>query len=183
MSYTNASHLSDADIEAVIAYLRTRPAEGASAVDPPDTFNLLGLILLGAGVLPTGAPVVSGAVEAPPKGPSARYGAYVLSYQDCRACHGPALTGGVPGQIGPLAPDLELVKAWSPEQFATTMRTGVDPGGHRISSLMPWQAIGRMDDEELRAIYEYLQRLPEGSEPLQAGRGAAEPGAYRGPSF
>jgi len=168
MSYTNASHLSDSDIEAVIAYLRSRRAQGASTADLPDDFNLRGLVLLGAHMLPTGAPVVRGAIVAPPKGPNASYGAYILSYQDCRACHGPALTGGVPGQLGPIAPDLELVKAWSPEQFAATMRTGVDPGGHHISSLMPWQAIGRMDDVELRAVYEYLNRLPERNEPLQA---------------
>jgi len=26
---------------------------------------------------------------------------------------------------------------------------------------MPWRAIGKMDDEELGAIYEYLTRLPD----------------------
>jgi hypothetical protein len=25
---------------------------------------------------------------------------------------------------------------------------------------MPWQSIGRMSDEELKAVYEYLTRLP-----------------------
>jgi hypothetical protein len=39
------------------------------------------------------------------------------------------------------------------------MRTGVDPNGHEIDEQMPWQSIGRMGDEELRAIYEYLTRL------------------------
>ena len=41
------------------------------------------------------------------------------------------------------------------------MRTGVDPNGHEIGEQMPWQPIGRMGDEELRAIYEYLTRLPK----------------------
>jgi hypothetical protein len=40
------------------------------------------------------------------------------------------------------------------------MRTGIDPDGHEISKQMPWRPIGRMDDEELAAIYEYLTHLP-----------------------
>jgi len=41
------------------------------------------------------------------------------------------------------------------------MRTGVDPGGHAIQPPMPWKAIGRMDDEELTALYIYLHNLTE----------------------
>jgi hypothetical protein len=39
------------------------------------------------------------------------------------------------------------------------MRTGTDPSGHQLSSQMPWRAIGKMDDEELTALYEYLTHL------------------------
>lgn len=42
---------------------------------------------------------------------------------------------------------------------------GVDPGGHEIGKRMPWRPIGRMDDEELTAVYEYLTHLPEPSGP------------------
>jgi cytochrome c553 len=52
MTYTNVNHLSDADIVALIAYLRSRPASGAPTENPPDHFNLLGLMMLGAGMLP-----------------------------------------------------------------------------------------------------------------------------------
>jgi mono/diheme cytochrome c family protein len=157
MSYTNAGKLSDADIYAVIAYLRSRPAAGAMTAEPPDHLNLLGLAMLGAGLLPAGNPVFSGSVSAPPKGPTAGYGEYILSYQDCRACHGPNLTGGVPGQIAPMGPNLEVVKAWNKNEFIATMRTGLDPTGRPLSDLMPWRALGKMDDEELTAIFEYLQ--------------------------
>jgi hypothetical protein len=70
------------------------------------------------------------------------------------------LTGGVPGQIGPLGPDLNLVKQWNLAQFITTMRTGTDPNGHEMSEQMLWRSLGRMDDEELAAVYEYLTHLP-----------------------
>ena len=66
----------------------------------------------------------------------------------------------MPGQLGPQGPDLNLVKEWKLEEFVAPMRTGVDPSGHELSKQMPWQSIGRMSDEELRAVYEYLTRLP-----------------------
>jgi len=144
------------DIEALIAYLRSRPAIGAQTPNPPDRFNLLGLMMLGAGLLPSGSPVFTGAVKAPGKSPTAEYGEYILSYQDCRACHGASLTGGVPGQIAPVGPSLQLVKSWKVEQFIATFRTGKDPTGRQLSEVMPWRTIGQMDDDELTAIYEYL---------------------------
>ena len=160
MSYTNAGKLSDEDILAVIAYIRSLPWIGKPTEDPADRLNLLGVVMLGAGMLPTGNPVFIGPINAPRAGATLQYGEYILSYQDCRGCHGPQLTGGVPGQLGPLGPDLNLVKNWKLEEFITTMRTGIDPNGHELSKEMPWQPIGRMSDEELGAVYEYLIHLP-----------------------
>ncbi len=159
MSYTNSGKLSDDDILAVIAYLRSLPAAGKQTDNPPDRLNLLGIMMLGAGLLPQGKPVFTGFITAPPKGPTLQYGEYILSYQDCRACHGDQLAGGAPGQLAPLGPDLNLVKGWKLEEFVATMRTGVDPNGHELSKQMPWQAFGRMGNEELRAVYEYLTHL------------------------
>jgi mono/diheme cytochrome c family protein len=160
MSYTNSGKLSDSDIQALIAYLRSQPAAGQPTPDPPDALNPLGFIMLGAGMLPAGKPVAANVVNAPPKGPTLQYGEYILSYQDCRECHGAKLTGGVPGQLAPIGPDLGLVKEWQLGEFITTMRTGIDAAGHEISNEMPWRPIGRMDDEELIAMYEYLTHLP-----------------------
>ena len=160
MSYTNAARLSDDDIQAVIAYLRSRPAAGQQTVNPPDDFNLLGLLMLGAGMLPTGKPVSTGGITAPPKAATVRYGEYILSYHDCRECHGADLAGGVPGQLPPIGPSLDLVKRWKLEEFIATMRTGTDPNGYKLSEKMPWRPIGKMDDEELGAVYEYLTHMP-----------------------
>jgi mono/diheme cytochrome c family protein len=161
MSYTNAGKLSDDDIESVIAYIRSRPPVGQVTANPPDKLNLLGLILLGAGKLPRGNSTFTGVITAPPKGPTARYGEYILSYQDCRQCHGLDLSGGVEGQLGPIGPDLNLVKEWTLDEFIATLRTGIDPGGYQLSERMPWRPIGKMDDEELAAVYDYLTHLPQ----------------------
>jgi mono/diheme cytochrome c family protein len=64
MSYMNARMLSDEDIESVIAYVRSVPAAGAATEDPPDDFNLLGLIMLGAGKFPAANPAFTSVITA-----------------------------------------------------------------------------------------------------------------------
>jgi cytochrome c553 len=62
--------------------------------------------MLGAGMLPSGKPVITRNITAAPKGPTFAFGEYILSYQDCRECHGRHLTGGAPGQMVPPLRDL-----------------------------------------------------------------------------
>jgi hypothetical protein len=54
-------------------------------------------------------------------------GEYILLYPDRRECHGKDLMGGVLGQLQPLSPDLNLVKAWKFEEFVATLRNGFGP--------------------------------------------------------
>ncbi|WP_244463967.1 hypothetical protein [Bradyrhizobium japonicum] len=68
MSYTSANMLSDDDVKAVIAYLRTLPRSGGRTPEPPDRFNLLGLAMLGADLLPAGKPISTGTITSPPPG-------------------------------------------------------------------------------------------------------------------
>lgn len=166
MSLTNAGNLSDDDIQALIAYIRSTPAAGAQTPDPPDEVSPLGVAMLGAGLLPGDKPVFTRAIKAPAKEPTEQYGEYIVSYQDCRLCHGDNLAGGK-GGLAPLGPDLNLVKKWKREEFISTMRTGTDPNGHEIDgNQMPWQEIGKMDDVELGALHEYLVHLPGGQAPV-----------------
>lgn len=161
MSNFRGRNLSDEDIQALIAYLRSQPAVTSEIVDPPDQPNLLGFIMLGAGMLPAGQPPITDVVAAPPKDPTVEYGEYILNYQDCRDCHGEDLLGGKEGQLAPIGPNLKVVKGWTQEQFIVTLRTGVDPSGHKLDAVkMPWKSIGRMDNEELTAIYLYLSGMP-----------------------
>ena len=161
MAGARGRNLSDADIEAVIAYLRSQPAVVNDVQQPLDQYGPLALILAGAGIIPDSEPPTTQSIGMPPKGPTAEFGAYILSYQDCVLCHGADLTGGQPGQLAPIGPSLAVVKGWTPAQFIATLRTGVDPSGHALNNqLMPWQSIGRMDDDELTAVYAYLNSLP-----------------------
>jgi mono/diheme cytochrome c family protein len=160
MSTARMRYMSDEDTQAVIAYLRSQPAVVHETQDPSDQPNLLAALLSGAGMIPEPLPPMQGAITAPPKEPSAAYGEYILSFQDCRVCHGEDLKGGKEGQLAPIGWNLDPVKQWTAEQFIATMRTGVNPQGYHLGENMPWQQIGRMDDEELTAMHAYLSSLP-----------------------
>ena len=160
MTLTNAGNLSDDDVQSLIAYIRQTPAAGTQTPEPPDGLSPLGVAMLGAGLLPSAKPVKTGVLKAPEKAPTAQYGEYIVSYQDCRQCHGDDLSGGKPG-LAPVGPDLAVVKEWKREQFIATLRTGTDPNGHELDrDRMPWPDIGKMDDTELTALYEYLGHRP-----------------------
>ena len=53
--------------------------------------------------------------------------------------------------------------AWTEEVFIKTMRTGKhlgQEGGRPILPPMPWQSISNFTDEDLRAMFTYLQAIP-----------------------
>jgi mono/diheme cytochrome c family protein len=154
-------HLSDADVEAIVAYLRSQPAAGSNT--PQNRLNVLAAFLLGAGIAPTSAqPPITDPIVAPAEGISAEHGEYLISILGCRLCHGEHLTGGKSGGPGPPAgPNLMVYLArWSDEDFVRTLRTGVDPYNHTLTDAMPWKAISAFaSDTDLQAIFVYLHGL------------------------
>lgn len=154
-------HLSDADAEAIVAYLRSQPAAGSRT--PPTRLNVLAAFLLGARIAPSSAqPPVTQPIVAPPEGDSATHGEYLVSILACRLCHGENLTGGKTGGPGPPAgPNLRaILTKWAVEDFIRTMRTGVDPYNHTLSPEMPWKAVSAFaSDTDLTAMFAYLHRL------------------------
>ena len=158
MAAVPVHNLSDEDATALVAYLRTAPA--VQNVKPAPELSPLLVFMIGAGVVKVEAPVTIQSVTAPPRGVNATYGEYVKSWMDCTGCHGPTLSK----DGGPLAPPnainiTQVVPKWSKDDFFKTMRTGVDPTGHNVEPPMPWKTIGKLDDDELEALYIYLHGL------------------------
>ena len=96
---------------------------------------------------------------------SAEYGQYLVSINGCHDCHGAQLAGGKPGDPGsPFAPNLTPggeLRAWSVADFVKTLRTGVTPSGTNLPDrYMPWMFKSQMTDDELNAVFLYLQSLP-----------------------
>ncbi|MGZ9235832.1 MAG: c-type cytochrome, partial [Anaerolineales bacterium] len=51
---------------------------------------------------------------------------------------------------------------WEEEDFVNAMRTGLTPGGHQLDpEFMPWPSYSKFYDEELKAMWLYLQSLPK----------------------
>ncbi|MFN8567202.1 MAG: hypothetical protein U0Z44_06690 [Kouleothrix sp.] len=108
--------------------------------------------------------------RAPPLAPiaagvDAGYGRYLATIGGCADRHGQSFAGGpVPGaplecRWLDLTPAGEI-SGWADADFITTMRTGINPAGKALDSFMPYRYIGRLTDDELRAIYLYLKTLP-----------------------
>jgi mono/diheme cytochrome c family protein len=157
------NNLSDADVQALVAYLRSQPAVKRDL--PARDLNLLAALFVGAGLFPTSVkPPITQPVAAPPAGATADYGKYLVAIGGCRDCHGADLAGGqAAGGLGPpVGPNLTLVvPKWSEADFIQTIRTGVAPGGHALSDDMPWKDVSNFStDDDLGAIYAYLHNLP-----------------------
>jgi mono/diheme cytochrome c family protein len=150
-----ARQYSNADTEAIIAYLRSVPAV-ISDLPRGDKVNFIGMVIFGAGLF--GEPVpASDNVTAPPEGVTAEYGRYVAIYGDCRSCHGPDMTGTPASAMFPAVPNPRpIVGTWSQEQFMEAMRSGVRPNGVPFSNAMPWEIASHMTENDLAALYLYL---------------------------
>jgi len=159
MSFFPVRHLSDDDAKAIIAYLRQAPP--VQGTRPPLNPSPLFLTFVGLGFIsPQAADAPIQPVIAPPKAATKEYGEYVANFGSCSDCHGPALDGKAPPPAPPGAANLTVVMPqWSKDDFFKAMRTGVDPTGHQIQPPMPWKQIGKLDDVELEALYEYLHAL------------------------
>jgi cytochrome c553 len=148
-------HLSDEDVAAIIAYVRTRPEVGT---DLPRTVMgpLMRALILREGVQPGPERVARDAPRAADRldGSPERLGEYI-AYTSCSECHGADLHGSDDGS----RPDLAIAGAYSLEQFARLMRDGIALGERELG-MMSDVARGRFShftDEEVAALHEYLR--------------------------
>ena len=155
-------HLSDEDLGAMIAYYRSLPP-----VDNDRTALELSLLARWMIDLGLSGPVVRAAQldHSTPRATPGEPGAYLVEIGGCTFCHGDALTGGrglEPGApAGPALTRDSPIGAKGFDAFAAALRTGSAADGHAIDPrFMPWRGYARMTDDELRAIWVYLQRMP-----------------------
>jgi mono/diheme cytochrome c family protein len=171
MPSTEFYFLSDEDLGAVIAYIKSAPPVDNEL--PPSKLSMTGRIVMTflpdftfipAELIPHEAP----RPVAPEIGVTPEYGAY-LTYS-CKVCHGLTMSGGpIPGfpSSWPPAPNLTFgpgsaLPAWTEDGFIQTIRTGVTPERRKIrGEFMPWGSYKYMSDNELKAVWIYLQSLPK----------------------
>lgn len=166
---------SDSDIVAILSYLRHQPAQKQEV--PRNNLNLLGKFVNAFFLKPVGP---EGDVpHAVKPDTTVQYGKYLAYYvTNCRGCHtnrdlmtgaytGEEFAGGFPMEnitdsgtyiltTPNLTPDATgKLKGWTEADFIKRFRAGrAIPQSH-----MPWESFGRMTDDELKAIYRFLQTV------------------------
>ena len=167
LASTAYNTMSDKDLGEVLAYIKTMPpidrkTNGAR-------FTPLANVMFGLGMfgkLPAESIDHSRPPATPTEGVTADYGDYLVAINDCRACHGVQMAGGkhpdptVKVIVPNLTPGGDLA-GWTADQFITAMRTGFTPDNRPLSpELMPWDVYKLSTDDELKAMFLYLQSLP-----------------------
>ena len=160
-------NMSDEDLVAVISYLRSQKPVRNEV--PKHELNVLGKVVkafLGKPVGPDGEVPVNVKKDA-----TANYGGYIANnIANCKGCHTERnfMTGAFTGEpygggmkmgnlVTPnLTPDSSSrIFGWTSKMFIDRFRMGkLNPETH-----MPWNSFKRMSDDELKAIYNYLQTL------------------------
>lgn len=157
--------LSDADLAAIIAYLRAQPPV-RNAVEK-SKFNM---------PLPPnyGPPVKS--VKAPPATDKLRYGKYLADIGHCMECHSPRDAKGLVtaklgagGQVfkGPwgqsvsrnLTPHETGLKGWTDAQIEHSIRTGTDRENKPYKPPMAFGFYKNISDADMAALIAYLRSL------------------------
>ena len=181
MPYDWFHDMSDDDAFAIARYLKSLPPVNNPVKQSPNLIFKLGKLFLSAKSGTT--------VTAPPRAATAEYGSYLSQHVGlCGECHTPRsgllnradmsrLMAGVPNppKDFPAKPsNLRAVGAsWTEEDFLRTMRTGIDPSGHKLNPFMPWPQNARMTDDDLRAIYRFLRTIQSGSSSPQTSPGTS----------
>ncbi len=158
------SRLTDADVAAIASYVQSlAPAEGSAAVLklplPVRALYGFGLIEDAAAKIDHGLPPA----QPVPEGVSVEHGRYVAGM--CVGCHGKDLAGGkVPGAppdwpaAADLRPGPQGVLSHYPDADAliAMFRSGKRADGSTVK-VMPFEALGQLNDTDARALYLYLK--------------------------
>lgn len=168
MPYVYFQQMSDEDLASVIVYLRS--------IDPVRNFLPRTQIPEAIkGSLPAHQPI-SDPISSPDLSDPVARGKYLVTIAGCSSCHTPTKQGqkianmefgggvlfkGPWGQVNTanITPDPSGISYYDEALFINTMRTG-HVGARKLASIMPWGYFRNMTDEDLKAIFAFLQTVP-----------------------
>lgn len=154
--------LADADIAAIIAYLRTVERRPDAVKDT--NLGLLPRALVAIGMIPVEPDIVDPAQLGPRERPTAGALGPYIARTTCAYCHGLDLHGEEQVE----SPNLfAIVPAYSLADFRTLLSTGIPLGGRKLGLMkeMSQSALKYMSDDEVAAVYAYLSAPEEATHP------------------
>jgi mono/diheme cytochrome c family protein len=161
------NNMSDDDVKAIVAYLRTvKPIHNEV---PESKYNI-----------PLQAMPPAKGAAAPPASDKVAYGGYIVNaLAHCFECHtpmgpeGPDMAkmgaGGFEIELAPgmtvrtanITPDPETgIGSWSDDDIKKAITQAVTPDGQKLSPPMPFPFFNNMTDEDLDAVVAYLRTGP-----------------------
>lgn len=177
MPYPQYRNMSDEDVFAIVAYLRTLPP--VRKPQPATQLNFPASVMVKFTPKP-----VEGPVSAPARSDRGAYGEYLVRMGNCIECHSQLERGEVVagkeyagGQEFPIngfvvrsaniTPDEETgIGKWSEDRFVAKFKGYANMSLENAPrhtqanfTLMPWVEMASMPEEDLRAIYTYLRTL------------------------
>jgi len=168
MPSTEFYYLSDQDLGAVLAYIRSKPA--VNNQPDPSQLSTTGFIVMNltreitflpAELIPLGKEPPA----APEPGLTAEYGEYLSL--SCPVCHGLEFSGGEISGFPPEWPAAgnltpgpgSRLPSWGEDGFIGIIRDGEKHGRAIHPDYMPWTSYRHMNDLELKSVYDYLMSL------------------------
>lgn len=168
MPYPQYRQMSDEDLASVIVYLRTTPAvkNQLRVTKLPFPLNFF--------IQNVPQPIDAAVPPADSSTPAA-HGAYLAKLGACSDCHTPQekgeplrgmeFAGGFllhepQGDVvsANITPSASGINYYNEATFIQAMRTG-KVGARQLHSSMPWYFYGKMTDEDLKALFAFLQAL------------------------
>ena len=161
VSAVTLHNLSDTDTAAMIAYLQSLPPRNGQW--PERKLGPLArpfLVFFPGEMLPAAVIDHEARPDAPTPGVTVAYGRYLVSLA-CVECHKEDLGGGSePGEGMNITTGGNLGH-WTEADFIKTLRTGRTPEGEFLeTTYMPQGRLRHLTEDELRAIWLYIQSLP-----------------------
>jgi mono/diheme cytochrome c family protein len=158
MPYEFYEAISISDMEKLIAYLRSVPPVDTD--HPSASYGPMFRVMHATNQFPL-IPAERVDASQPPRDPispedTLAYGEYVATM--CTHCHGPNLAGDE--FFGSPNITLGAIGSWTETEFVQAVTEGVLPDGSQLDpELMPWESISQYTDEELQALWAYLQTV------------------------
>jgi mono/diheme cytochrome c family protein len=144
-------YMRDADVAALLGYLRALKTEGT--VTPMPHFDAFARKKIVRAELKPAADLVQRQMPAMDLGPHFSGGRYIAMFA-CGGCHGTDLTGSADGG----APDLNVITRYTRTEFFNLMRKGQGAQGRQLKIMGPLarQRFHILMDWEIDPLYGYL---------------------------
>jgi mono/diheme cytochrome c family protein len=191
-------HLSDDDVDSIIAFLRSDdPLVAAADIDPPGVPQPSFLVKALTHAVFKPLPYPSAPIVAPNKSDRVAYGRYLVQGLDCYSCHSadfktvnvlepektPGYLGGGNGLLDAdgavirsanlTADDETGIGRWSEADFVRALKMGFRPDGSVVH--YPMTPMPELDDDEAGSIYAYLRTVPKLHNAVQRASKPAAP--------